>query len=197
MAFLGLAAGYLLGSIPVTWLLGRRRGIDLRRVGTGNVGSANLSSVAGRAVAVVGFFLDAGKGVAAAVVGGLWGETARVLAGWGVIVGHGWPVWLRFAGGRAQTVTLTAGAVVAPWATLAILPILGIGFFSKHLALSWPVALVVWPFVAGAVDGSAAAMYTAGAAVLAVARRLIGSPQIEGVSLRSAWRSRLLHDREP
>ncbi len=197
MALLGLTLGYLIGSTPFTWLLGHTRGVDLRRVGSGNVGSANLDSAAGRTVAVAGFFLDAGKGVAAAVVGGVWGEAGQALAAWGAIAGHAWPVWLRFVGGRAQTVTLTAGAVVAPWSTLAILPILGIGFFTKNLALSWPVAVVAWPVIAVFADGTAAAVYAVGAAVLTVVRRLVGSPRMERASLRMAWLSRLLYDREP
>jgi glycerol-3-phosphate acyltransferase PlsY len=62
VAFLGLAVGYVVGSLPWTWLLGRWRGVDLRRSGTGNVGSANLARSSGVGIAVMGFTLDAGKG---------------------------------------------------------------------------------------------------------------------------------------
>ncbi|MFH1103560.1 MAG: glycerol-3-phosphate acyltransferase [Actinomycetota bacterium] len=196
MALLGLGVGYLLGSLPSTWLLGRWRGVDLRRSGTGNVGSANLAHSSGVGIAVVGFFFDAAKGVAAAFLGGIWGDAGRVLAGLGVVAGHGWPPWLRFAGGRSQTVALSAGAVIAPWGTLAILPILGVGFFSRRLALSWPVAVVVWPVVSGLADGAAAAVYAAGAAMLTLVLRLIGSRQMPRQAFRRAWRSRLLYDRE-
>jgi hypothetical protein len=95
---------------------------------------------------------------------------------------------------RSQTVA--GGGGVIPWGTLAILPILGAGFFARRLALSWPVAAVVWPVVAGLADGAASAGYAAGAAVLTLVLRLIGSRLMPRQAFRGAWRSRLLYDRE-
>jgi glycerol-3-phosphate acyltransferase PlsY len=197
VVFVAFFAGYVVGSIPWTWLIGRWKGADLRRVGTGNVGAANLALTAGRGVATIGLLLDASKGVVAALLGGRWGGGAAAAAGLGAVAGHGWPVWLRFVGGRAQAVMLSAGAVLAPWATLAILPILGAGFFSRRLAVSWLVALVAWPAAAATSADSAAVGYTLGAGLLTLALRLRGSRQVTGASLRGAWRSRLLYDRDP
>jgi hypothetical protein len=87
------------------------------------------------------------------------------------------------------------GGVIAPWGTSPS-SILGVGFFSRRLALSWPVAAVVWPVVAGLADGAASAGYAAGAAVLTLVLRLIGSRLMPRQAFRRAWRSRLLYDRE-
>lgn len=197
MALVALILGYLIGSIPSTWLIGRWRGADLRRVGTGTVGAANLASIGGRAIAAGGLLLDAGKGVGAALIGSRWGTTPAALGGIGAIVGHGWPVWLGFVGGRAQSVALSAGAVMVPWGTLGILPILGVGFFTRNLALSWLVGLAAWPAAAAVTAGSAGVWYTVGAGVLTLMLRLRGSRGVATQPFRRVWRSRLLYDRDP
>ena len=197
MALVALVVGYLLGSIPGTWLIGRWQGVDLRRVGTGNVGAANLAGSTGRSVAAIGLFLDAAKGVGAALLGERWGAAAGVLGGLGAIVGHGWPLWLRFAGGRSQAVALAAGAVLAPWATLALLPILGVGFVMRRLAASWLPAVAVWPVAAAVIGEWQGVLYAVGAGVLTIALRLVGGRRGGGQPWRQVWRSRLLYDRDP
>ena len=198
MAFLTAVIGYLLGSIPFTWMLGHLAGVDLRTTGTGSAGAANLAAAAGRGVAAVGLILDAAKGAGAVLLGGVWGAGPALLAGFGVVVGHGWPIWLGLSGGRSQAVALAAGAVIAPWGTLAVLPVLGIGYFSRRLAVSWLAALIVWPIVAGLADGGVAIAYTAGAGVLTIVLRLRGSSHLSPrPPLRRAWRWRLLYDRDP
>src|SRR5262245_13693203 len=96
-----LLVGYLLGSIPFGFLLVRlRAGVDLRQVGSGNVGATNAGRVLGRWAAVVVYALDASKGLAAARVlprlfdagGGL----VPVVAGFAAVLGHCFPVFLRF-----------------------------------------------------------------------------------------------------
>ena len=197
MVFVAFGAGYLLGSLPFAWLFGRLAGADIRRTGSGNVGTANVEPVAGYPAAVVVFFLDVGKALLAVLIGSRWGPAGQVAAGWGVIAGHSWPVWLRFVGGRGQAVALAAGGAIAPWATLSILPVLGIGMFTRNLALSWPVALLAWPPLALFFHERPGALFALGAGLLAVVRRLQGSPLLGRLPLREAWRSRLLYDREP
>ncbi len=197
VVLLALGLGYLLGSIPWAWLAGKTAGVDLRQAGSGNVGTANLSREVGFTLSVVTFFLDVAKALAAVWIAAGWGEAAQVAAGWGAIVGHGWPVWLRFVGGRAQSVVLAAGLILAPVGTLIILPILGVGLFVSRLASSWLVAGPVYVVSAFVIDGVTGGVYVVGGVVLSIARRLTGSPMLQRAPLRRAWRTRLIHDREP
>ena len=69
--FLSFLAGYLLGSLPFSYLLGKLRGVDLRKVGSGNIGATNLARTCGKPFGILGFLLDAGKGVGGVMIGGL------------------------------------------------------------------------------------------------------------------------------
>lgn len=113
--------GYGLGSVPSAWMLVRRwSGVDLRDAGSGNVGATNaLRSVGWRAGLTVAL-LDVTKGSAAvwlaALAGGGW--TAGAVGAIGAVVGHVFPVWLRFRGGKGVATACGAFAVLAPLPTL-------------------------------------------------------------------------------
>ena len=193
---LAVAVGYLLGSIPSAYLIGRIRGFDVRREGSGNVGAANVGRLAGVWFGVIVFALDVGK---ALVVFAFVGDdpVTLVAASWAVIVGHQYPVWLGFTGGRGEAVSLATGFVVAPMPMVALSPVLVVGWFTKNLALSWLLAVTVLPIVAWFVAGPTEAVFAFGVAVLTYVRRLIGSPGIGDASFGQAWWGRLLYDREP
>ena len=137
-------AAFLLGSIPFALLLGFSRGIDLRKVGSGNVGATNLGRSAGIAWGVVAFLLDAAKGalpVAFVVTAGFstgWGsgaegtgdERTAVLAGGAAVLGHCFSPFLRFRGGKG--VATMAGVL------LGLAPLVFVALFSF-----WGV-LVAW-----------------------------------------------------
>jgi glycerol-3-phosphate acyltransferase PlsY len=107
---------YLLGSVPFAFLLSRRRGIDLRRVGSGNVGATNVLRTSGVRIAVMAMGLDAIKGVVAVVM------TQRMTGGVGVpmaaglasVIGHIYPVWLRFRGGKGVATAAGVFVVLTP-----------------------------------------------------------------------------------
>ena len=105
-----VAFGYLAGSIPFAFLLARRRGVDLRRAGSGNIGAANVLRTSGVPDAVLAMCLDAAKGsVAVLVAQRLSAEPATPVAGGlAAIIGHIYPVWLGFRGGKGVA---TAGGV--------------------------------------------------------------------------------------
>ena len=105
-----VAFGYLAGSIPFAFLLARRRGVDLRHEGSGNVGAANVLRTSGVPNAVIAFVLDAAKGAVAVLVAQrLSAEPATPVAGGlASIIGHIYPVWLGFRGGKGVA---TAGGV--------------------------------------------------------------------------------------
>ena len=124
--------GYLLGAVPVGYLVGRAFGVDVRRVGSGNIGTANVLRAAGKWAAIVTLFGDMLKGfvpvvLARALVGSEWLHAAVALA---AVAGHCWPVFLRFKGGKA--VATGAGT------SIGLAPVVGLGLF----AFWWAVVLL-------------------------------------------------------
>jgi len=94
--------GYLLGSIPVGYLVGRSRGIDVRKYGSGATGGTNILRTMGVVPALLTGLCDLGKGILAAYVGYRIGDrTGYALAGFMAVVGHSYPVWLGFRGGKS------------------------------------------------------------------------------------------------
>ncbi|HEY6363008.1 MAG TPA: glycerol-3-phosphate 1-O-acyltransferase PlsY [Vicinamibacterales bacterium] len=142
---LALAVAYLLGSVPYAFLLARRRGIDLRRVGSGNVGASNVLRTGSVPDAVAAMCLDGAKGWMAVVVAQRLtaGETTPVAAGVASIVGHIYPVWLGFRGGKGVATAAGVFAALAPLA-LAIAS-------SVFIAAVWVTRYVSVGSMAGAI----------------------------------------------
>jgi acyl phosphate:glycerol-3-phosphate acyltransferase len=111
-----VAIGYLMGSIPFAFLLSRRRGIDLRTVGSGNVGATNVLRTSGVPLAVVAMVLDALKGSVAVLVAApiALGPATPVAAGLASVIGHIYPVWLGFKGGKGVATAAGVFGVLAP-----------------------------------------------------------------------------------
>src|SRR5215831_2967177 len=106
-AALALLAGYLLGSIPFGLLLTRAAGLgDIRAIGSGNIGATNVLRTGHKGLAAATLILDALKGFAAVVICGFFGPIAAVAAALGAVLGHMFPVWLNFKGGKAVATTL-------------------------------------------------------------------------------------------
>ena len=117
---LAAAASYLLGSIPFGLVLTRLAGFgDVRNIGSGNIGATNVLRTGNKPLAAATLLLDGGKGAAAVAIGGAyWGPDIAMVAALGSLLGHLFPVWLRFRGGK--------GAAI------------GLGIL---LALAWPVGI--------------------------------------------------------
>ena len=112
-----VVVGYLIGSLPIGYLVAQvARGVDLRRVGSGNVGATNVYRTAGRGVAVVVMMADIGKGATSVIV--ISPGASAVAAGVAAIVGHVYPVWLGFRGGKGVATASGVFAILAPMATL-------------------------------------------------------------------------------
>jgi glycerol-3-phosphate acyltransferase PlsY len=144
---LALAAllGYLCGAIPFGLLLTRAAGLgDIRSIGSGNIGATNVLRTGNKALAAITLFLDAAKGAVAVLLARwLWGEEAAMVAGIFAFLGHVFPVWLRFKGGKGVAT-----------------------FIGVLTALSWPVGLIfcaVWLVIAVAQKYSSLAGITAAA----------------------------------
>lgn len=135
---LAVVAAYLMGSIPFAQLLSRRRGVDLRRVGSGNVGATNVLRTLGVRPAVLAMVLDAMKGTVAVLVAQRLtnGVAAPVAAGLASMVGHVYPVWLHFRGGKGVATAAGAFAVLTPAALLAAAAVfLGVVTFTRFISV--------------------------------------------------------------
>jgi glycerol-3-phosphate acyltransferase PlsY len=136
--------GYALGSIPFGLLLTQMAGLgDIRSIGSGNIGATNVLRTGRKGLAAATLFCDALKGAVAVLVAAHWGEDAAIAAGLGAFIGHLFPVWLKFKGGKGVATYL--GCLVAFW---------------------WPAALgfaVIWLAVAAVTRYSSAAALAASA----------------------------------
>ena len=116
------ALGYLLGSIPVALLVARRHGVDLRATGDGNPGAWNALEQLGGRRALPAFLGDAAKGLLAGLAGlalaGWWGGFAGVA---GAMLGHAFPLFAGFRGGKAVMTFVGGGLALAPWAAAVCL----------------------------------------------------------------------------
>ncbi len=112
--------GYLLGSIPFGVVIARLLGLgDLRSIGSGNIGATNVLRTGHRGAALATLVLDASKGAAAVLMFSAWGPDAAVLAGAGAFIGHLFPVWLGFRGGKGVATFLGLVLALNFWAGLA------------------------------------------------------------------------------
>ncbi len=102
-----LAVGYLLGSIPFGLLLTRAAGLgDIRAIGSGNIGATNVLRTGRKELAAATLILDAVKGLAAVLICATFGPMAAIAAALGAVLGHMFPVWLRFKGGKGMATAL-------------------------------------------------------------------------------------------
>jgi acyl phosphate:glycerol-3-phosphate acyltransferase len=151
-AFLPVAflIGYLLGSIPFGLVLTRLAGTqDLRSIGSGNIGATNVLRTGRKGLAVATLLLDMLKGTAAVVISGYFGgPDAAMLAGLGAFLGHIFPVWLKFKGGKGVAVYIGILLGLFWPAAIAFCVIwLAVAFASRYSSLSALVASLVTPLL--------------------------------------------------
>ncbi len=159
-----IAASYLIGSLPVAWVVTRLvTGQDLRRMGTGNAGVMNVAVSTARWAGLLVFLAEAAKGVLAVMLGGMVAasadgddsDLAMGLALLAAVAGTRWSIWLRFAGGRGNTLAL-AGLAVISW--LSVLAGLGLWIVarvvSRNSFRATRIALALWPVAIGFVTRS-------------------------------------------
>ncbi len=126
MQYVFLLISYLFGAIPFGLLITRwRKGIDIREHGSGNIGFTNVLRVVGFKSGIVVLILDIGKGAISVWLARRFtnAEILPVLCGMLAIIGHDWPVYLKFRGGKGVATTIGVFLVLAPWATLVALVI--------------------------------------------------------------------------
>ena len=162
MILVALFGGYLSGSVPYGLILSRLAGAgDIRKAGSGNIGATNVLRVVGKKVAAITLVLDALKGFVPVFIAGQFHPDYAILAAFGAFMGHLFPVWLKFKGGKGVATAL------------------GICF-----AFNWMIGAAVagiWLLVAGASQYSSLSALTAFGLAPMIALRITGNFQITAV----------------
>jgi glycerol-3-phosphate acyltransferase PlsY len=144
---LALAFGYLLGSIPFGLILTRLAGTqDLRSIGSGNIGATNVLRTGRKGLAAATLLLDGLKATAAILVARNWGMEAAMAAGAGAFLGHLFPVWLGFKGGKGVATYLGCLlGLIWPAAFVFAAAWLATAFLTKYSSLAALVAMALTP----------------------------------------------------
>jgi acyl phosphate:glycerol-3-phosphate acyltransferase len=149
--FWALALGYLFGSIPFGLVVTRLAGTtDIRRIGSGNIGATNVLRTGRKELAAATLIGDMLKGSAAVLLANaLWGKDAALVAGLGAFLGHLFPLWLRFRGGKGVATYLGIVLGLAPWPGAVAFAVIWIAVasLSGYSSLAALLASVVTPAV--------------------------------------------------
>ena len=164
-----IIAGYLIGSIPFALLLARKWGTsDLRAIGSGNLGAANVMRASGVTAGILVAVLDLAKGAATVALAQRFSPddaAAPALAGFAAIIGHIYPVWLRFKGGKGVATACGVFSVLTPAVVPPVLAIfLAAVALTKYISLGSLLATLALPPIAYLVGSPSAAVFAAIAA---------------------------------
>ena len=148
-----LVVAYLLGSLPSAFIIGKtRRGLDIRKVGSHNMGAMNTFYSVGFWWGMLVLAMDLGKGMLSVAVA-MWLGTpwyVPLLAGFLVLAGHNFPVFLKFKGGKGGASMIGVLVILMPWGFVFYPILLGILFLiSRNPTISYGLAFLCFPFVAG------------------------------------------------
>lgn len=195
-----IALAYAIGSVPVAYLAGRARGIDIRERGSGNVGASNVWQSVSRALVVPVGLAQIGQGLAAPGLAWLLGMDAWVqaCAAIATVVANDWNPWLRFTGGRGIGQTIGALIVLAPWGLAAFTAVSLSGVLARAIPQAVAAGLVA-AVAAAAVSGQPAPAVAGCAALTLVAllkRLTANGPPAPEHRTSGVWLNRLLLDRD-
>ncbi len=171
---------YLVGSIPFGLLLTKAAGLgDIRTIGSGNVGATNVLRTGNKKIAALTLLLDGGKGALAVALANLWGgdlapelaSQLAIVAGLMAVVGHNFPLWLKFKGGKGVATTLGVLLAIAwPVGIAACLTWLAVAIILRYSSLAAIVAFAASPFYAWWLADENITVLAALLAVLGIAR---------------------------
>lgn len=148
IVWLALFVGYALGSVPFGLILTRLAGTqDLRSVGSGNIGATNVLRTGRKGLAAATLLLDALKGTLAVLIGNYFGPEAAAVAGLGAFLGHLYPIWLKFSGGKGVATFIGILLGLAPIVALVFALVwLATAFMTRYSSLAALLACVAAPF---------------------------------------------------
>jgi glycerol-3-phosphate acyltransferase PlsY len=171
-AIVAAVCGYLLGSVPWGLVLTRMVGIDIRNVGSGNIGATNVLRTGHKFLAFLTLVLDASKGAVAALIFMQFSEVAGIIAAFAAVLGHNFPVWLKFNGGKGVATTLGALMMVSwPVGVLTCCVWLVMASTFKYSSLASITSIIASPLIAYKFTSNEHVAYMAcGLAVLSVIR---------------------------
>ncbi len=151
-AAIAIICGYLMGSLPTAYIMGRlRKGVDIREVGTRNMGAMNVIYSIGITEGISVLLIDVAKGAAAVFLARSLGmpPVIEFSAGAAAVIGHGFPVFLKFRGGRGGATCVGVLVFLMPWVLAIGLPLFGIVLLiTRFPTFSYSLALACCPFVA-------------------------------------------------
>lgn len=158
-ATIAIICAYLMGSLPTAYIMGRlRKGIDIRKVGTRNMGAMNVIYSVGMAEGISVLLIDAAKGAAAVFLARSLGTPPIIefAAGAAAVLGHNFPVFLKFYGGRGGATCIGVLVFLMPFVLVVGLPLFGIVLLiTRFPTFSYSLALTCCPFVAWLIYHSA------------------------------------------
>ncbi|MEI8393455.1 MAG: glycerol-3-phosphate 1-O-acyltransferase PlsY [Rhodospirillaceae bacterium] len=165
---LAAVGGYLVGAVPFGLVLTGLAGLgDIRAIGSGNIGATNVLRTGNKKLAVATLLLDGGKGAVAVLVAGLWGSDLALIAAAGAMLGHCFPVWLGFRGGKGVATAIGILLALAwPVGVAACLTWIATATIFRISSLAALVAVGITPVVGFALDGPRLALATLFIAVL-------------------------------
>ena len=191
MVAVGIAAGaYLIGSFPSAYLVGRHRsGLDMRTAGEGNVGARNVFHEVGKGWGVAVWALDFGKGAAVAIplqTGPVWRLAVAVVF---LILGHAFPVWLGFVGGKGLAAAGGFAAALMPLAALMAGAVCGVVWLATRSFLPTVVTVVVLTFALAPLTGVEWSMMgvALGGFVLVAVKRVVDEPRMRRIEAETGW----------
>jgi glycerol-3-phosphate acyltransferase PlsY len=172
---LAILTAYLIGSVPFALLLARRSGApDLRRVGSGNLGAANVFRASGPRAGLVVAMLDAAKGAASVLLAARLSSNAAApaAAGLAAIIGHVYPIWLRFRGGKGVATACGVFSILAPLAAVPALTVFTLTLLAtRYVSLGSVLATIALPPIAYWLGSPAPAVAVAVAAATLIVFR--------------------------
>jgi glycerol-3-phosphate acyltransferase PlsY len=151
MTWLMIPLGYLLGSIPTAYIAGKIAcGKDIREMGDGNMGAQNVYRQFGPVIGIAVGLIDAGKGILAILAAQSVGmtQTGIFFTGAATVIGHNWPVFLGFRGGRGEATTIGILYTLVPIPSIIVtIPATLVLFLTRNVILSSAAAFVPLPFI--------------------------------------------------
>jgi len=195
---------YLLGSVPTGFLVGKARGIDIRQVGSGNIGATNVMRALGTKLGVIVLIADGLKGYAACawmtdLACHFFGspnthvELVRIVAGLAAVLGHNYTCWLKFKGGKGIATSAGVLAALVPMALAIILSLWIVIFFStRYVSLASIAASFTLPFATWFTGGTILMTAVTGAmGALAIYKHKSNIQRLlQGTESRITWRKR-------
>ncbi|NQW11857.1 MAG: glycerol-3-phosphate 1-O-acyltransferase PlsY [Alphaproteobacteria bacterium] len=157
--YAGFLIAYLIGTIPFGLILTRLAGHgDIRTIGSGNIGATNVLRTGSKGLAAATLLLDGGKGAVAVLIAAEFGPDMALLAAAGALLGHCFPIWLRFKGGKGVATSLGVWLALSwPVGLIAVAVWLGMAVVLRYSSLAALVAVAAAPVAAWRFEGPQAA----------------------------------------